>query len=417
MRLALSRRRLLAAGAAIPLATPAIVANAAVPGAPAVRIGVLTALTGEYADASGYGSVEGTKMAVEDFIAEHQPGFRIEVVPGDMQDKPDIGVTLARSWFDQDGIDVAVDMPNSAVALAVATLTREKNKVALFVGAGTDKLTGSACSPNHLHWAYDTWAIPHATTTAVIADGGDTWFFITADYAYGHALVDGCMPFIKAAGGKVVGDRGFPFPDTSDFSSYLVQAQASGAKVLALAMSGSGLINCIKQSQEFGNTRMGQRVVGLGILLTTLHSLGLEAAQGLVYSDSFYWDLNAGTRAFAKRFAPRYRNLMPTMLHAGCYSATLHYLKTAHDMGAAEAKKDGVATVNRMKKMPVEDECFGKTTIREDGRNLVPAYLFEVKSPAESKGPWDYFKLVVTTPPDEAARPLADGHCAFVKKV
>ena len=411
MRLTLSRRRLLAAGAAIPLATPAIVANAAVPGAPAVRIGVLTSLTGEYADASGYGSVEGTKMAVEDFIAEHKPGFAIEVVPGDMQDKPDIGVTLARSWFDQEGIDVVVDMPNSAVALAVATLTREKNKVALFVGAGTDKLTGTACSPNHLHWAYDTWAIPHATTTAVIADGGDTWFFITADYAYGHALVDACTPFIKAAGGKVVGDRGFPFPDTSDFSSYLVQAQASGAKVLALAMSGSGLINCIKQAQEFGNTRMGQRVVGLGILLTTLHSLGLEAAQGLVYSDSFYWDLNEGTRAFAKRFAPRYRNIMPTMLHAGCYSATLHYLKAVAAMGADKAKADGAATVAQMKAIPPHDPLFSHAAIRPDGRKIHDMFLYQVKTPAESRYDWDYCQVRRTIPAAEAFRPIAEGGC------
>jgi branched-chain amino acid transport system substrate-binding protein len=414
MHLAISRRRMLAAGAVVPLATPAIVANAAVPGAATVRVGVLTALTGEYADAAGYGSVEGTKMAVEDFIAEHKPGFRIEVVPGDMLDKPDIGITLARSWYDQDGVDMIVDMPNSAVALGVATVTREKNKVALYVGAGSDKLTGSACSPNHLHWLYDTWAIPHATATAVIADGGDSWFFITADYAYGHALVDSCTTFIKAAGGKVVGDRAFPFPDTSDFSSYLVQGQASGAKILALAMSGGNLINCIKQTQEFGITKKGQRIVGLGILMTTLRALGLETAQGLVYSDPFYWDLNDGTRAFSKRLAPRYRNMMPTMLHAGCYSATLHYLKAVEAMGVDKAKADGAATVAQMKAIPPHDPLFANASIRPDGRKIHDMFLYQVKTPAESKYPWDYCRVLRTIPAAEAFRPIAEGGCKLV---
>ncbi|MDR3531986.1 MAG: ABC transporter substrate-binding protein [Rhodopila sp.] len=414
MPLTLSRRRLLTTGAAIPLATPAIVANAAVAGGPAVRIGVLTALSGEYTDAAGYGSVEGTKMAVEDFIAEYKPGFTIEVVPGDMLDKPDIGITLARTWYDQDGIDMIVDMPNSAVALGVATVTREKNKVAMFVSAGADKLTGSACSPNHLQWLYDTWSIPHVTTTAVIADGGDSWFFITADYAYGHAMVDSCTTFIKAGGGKVLGDRAFPFPDTSDFSFYLLQGQASGAKILALAMSGGNLINCIKQAHEFGITRSGQRIVGLGILMTTLHALELETAQGLVYADPFYWDLNDGTRAFSKRFAPRYRKMMPTMLHAGCYSATLHYLKAVAAMGVDKAKADGAAAVAQMKAIPPRDPLFSNASIRPDGRKIHDMFLYQVKTPAESRYAWDYCNVRRTIPAAEAFRPIAEGGCKMV---
>lgn len=410
MALIVSRRRVLAAGAAIPLATPAIIRNAAA-GGPSVRIGVLTALSGEYADAAGYGSVEGTKMAVEDFIAENKPGFGIEIVPGDMLDKPDIGITLARRWYDQEGIDMVVDMPNSAVALGVATVTREKNKVALFVGAGVDKLTGSACSPNHIQWLYDTWAIPHATVTAVLADGGDNWYFITADYAYGHALVDSCTAFLKTGGGTVLGDRAFPFPDTSDFSSYLVQAQASRAKIVALAMSGGNLINCIKQAHEFGITQGGQKIVGLGILMTTLNALGAESAQGLVYADSFYWDRNEGTRAFSKRFQPRYRNLMPTMLHAGCYSATLHYLKAVAAMGVDKAKADGAGTVAQMKKIAPKDPLFDNAAIRPDGRKIHDMYLYQVKTPAEAHYPWDFCHIRRTIPAAEAFRPLAEGGC------
>ena len=411
MALIVSRRRVLAAGAAIPLATPAIIRNATAAGGPSVRIGVLTALSGEYADAAGYGSVEGTKMAVEDFIADHKPGFGIEIVPGDMLDKPDIGITLARRWYDQEGIDMVVDMPNSAVALGVATVTREKNKVALFVGAGVDKLTGSACSPNHIHWLYDTWAIPHATVTAVLADGGDSWYFITADYAYGHALVDSCTTFLKAAGGKVAGDLAFPFPDTADFSSYLVQAQASRSKIVALAMSGGNLINCIKQSHEFGIAKGGQKLVGLGILITTLNALGAEAAQGLVYADSFYWDRNDGTRAFSKRFQPRYRNLMPTMLHAGCYSATTHYLKAVAAMGVDKAKADGAATVAQMKAITPKDPLFDNAAIRPDGRKIHDMYLYQVKTPAEARHPWDFCHIRRTIPAAEAFRPLAEGGC------
>jgi branched-chain amino acid transport system substrate-binding protein len=248
----------------------------------------------------------------------------------------------------------------------------------------------------------------------MVKAGGDSWYFITADYAFGKQLQADTTDMVKAAGGKVLGSTAYPFPGTSDFSSFLVQAQSSGAKVLGLANAGADTVNSIKQANEFGVNK-SMKLAALLMFITDVHALGLETAKGLHLTESFYWDLNDGTRAFTNRVRPKTPNNWPNMIHAGCYSATLHYLKTAHDMGAAEAKKDGVATVNRMKKMPVEDECFGKTTIREDGRNLVPAYLFEVKQPSESKGPWDYFKLVATTPPDQAARPLADGHCTFVK--
>jgi branched-chain amino acid transport system substrate-binding protein len=402
----LSRRVLLGAG----LAAPAIIGKAAAAEAP-VKIGVLTALTGEYADAAGYGSVAATKLAVEDFIASAKPNFKIDVVPGDMLDKPDIGVTVARTWFDQDGVDMVVDMPNSAVALAVASLTREKNKVALFSGAGSDKLTGSACSPNHIQWSYDTWSIPHATASAVVKEGGDSWFFIAADYAYGHALVDSCTTFVKAAGGKALGTVAFPFPDTSDFSSYLVQAQASGAKIVAMAMSGGNLINCIKQAHEFGLTQGGQKIIGLGILETTLHSLGLEAAQGLIYASPFEWQLNDGTKAWAKRFAPLYRDTMPTYIHAGCYAATLHYLKAVNALGVAKAKTDGALTVAKMKELPVQDPLFSNSSIRSDGRTLHDMFLFQVKTPAESQSAWDYSKVLQTIPAAEAFRPLSEGGC------
>jgi branched-chain amino acid transport system substrate-binding protein len=328
-----------------------------------------------------------------------------------MLDKPDIGVALARGWYDRDGVDMIVDMPNSAVALGVATVTREKNKVALYSGAGTDKLTGSACSPNHVQWTYDTWALPHAATTEVIHDGGTTWFFITADYAFGHALVDTSREFIKAAGGNLVGEVAFPFPDTSDFSSYLVQAQTSGAKVVAMAMSGGNLINCIKQAHEFGITQSGQRIVGLGILITVLHSLGLDSAQGLLYADPFYWDLNDGTRAWSQKFAPRYRGMMPTYIHAGCYSATLHYLKAVEALGPDKAKADGGLTVAKMKELPVQDPLFSHSSIRPDGRKIHDMFLYRVKTPAESRSAWDFNTLLRVIPAEHAFRPLSEGGC------
>ncbi len=307
-----------------------------------------------------------------------------------------------------------MDVPTSSVGLALQSVAREKNKVYLNVGAATSALTGSQCSPNFIHWVYDNYMLSRSTGGAMVKAGGNSWYFLTADYAFGKQLQDDTSKLVKAAGGQVMGSAPYPFPGTTDFSSYLVQAQSSEAKVLGLANAGGDTVNSIKQAHEFGlNSSM--QIAALLMFINDVHALGLETAGGLTLTESFYWDLNEGTRAFTKRVLPKTPNNYPNMIHTGCYSATLHYLKTVAAMGAAEAKKDGVATINHMKAMPVEDECFGKTKIREDGRNLVPAYLFEVKKPGESKGPWDYYKLKVTTPGDEAYRPLADGHCSFIK--
>jgi branched-chain amino acid transport system substrate-binding protein len=406
----ISRRTLLTTAAATAL--PLVRARAQ---SPVLKIGVLNDQSGPYMNTGGPTSVICAKQAVEDFGAAAK-GLTVEVITADHQNKPDLAVSISREWYDRDGVDVILDVPTSSVALAVQGVTREKNKIFLGVGPASVALTTTQCSPNFITWVYDTYMLAKSTGGAMVKAGGDSWYFITADYAFGHQLQSDTTDMVKAAGGKVLGSQAYPFPGTTDFSSFLVQAQSSRAKVLGLCNAGADTVNSIKQANEFGVNK-SMKLAAMLMFITDVHALGLATAKGLNLTESFYWDMNDGTRAFTNRVKPKTPNNWPNMIHAGCYSATLHYLKTAHDMGAAEAKKDGVATVNRMKKMPVEDECFGKTTIREDGRNLVPAYLFEVKSPAESKGPWDYFKLVVTTPPDEAARPLADGHCAFVKKV
>jgi branched-chain amino acid transport system substrate-binding protein len=406
----ISRRALLTTAAATAL--PLVHARAQ---SPVLKIGVLNDQSGPYMNTGGTTSVVCCKQAVEEFGAAAK-GLNVEVVTADHQNKPDLAVSIARQWYDRDGVDVILDVPTSSVALAVQGVTREKNKIFLGVGPASVALTTTQCSPNFITWVYDTYMLAKSTGGAMVKAGGDTWYFITADYAFGKQLQSDTTDMVKAAGGKVLGSTAYPFPGTTDFSSFLVQAQSSHAKVLGLANAGADTVNSIKQANEFGVNK-SMKLAAMLMFITDVHALGLDTAKGLHLTESFYWDLNAGTRAFTNRVKAKTPNNWPNMIHAGCYSATLHYLKTAHDMGAAEAKKDGIATVNRMKKMPVEDDCFGKTTIREDGRNLVPAYLFEVKTPAESKGPWDYFKLVVTTPPDEAALPLADGHCAFIKKV
>ena len=404
----ISRRTLLTAAtaAALPLAR----ARAQ---SPVLKIGVLNDQSGPYMNTGGVTSVVCCKQAIEDYGAAAK-GLNVEVITADHQNKPDLAVSIARQWYDRDAVDVILDVPTSSVALAVQGVAREKNKIFLGVGPASAALTGEQCSPNFITWVYDTYMLAKSTGGAMVKAGGDTWYFITADYAFGKQLQSDTTDMVKAAGGKVLGSQAYPFPGTTDFSSFLVQAQSSGAKVLGLANAGADTVNSIKQANEFGVNK-SMKLAALLMFITDVHALGLDVAKGLNLTESFYWDLNDRTRAFTNRVKPKTPNNWPNMIHAGCYSATLHYLKTAHDMGAAEAKKDGIATVNRMKKMPVEDDCFGKTTIREDGRNLVPAYLFEVKQPSESKGPWDYFKLVGTTPPNEAARPLAEGHCAFIK--
>ena len=408
----ISRRTLLGsatAAAALPLVRPRA------QGSPTLKIGVLNDMSGPYMNTGGPTSIVCCKQALEDFGVSGK-GLNVEVINADHQNKPDLAVSIARQWFDRDGVDVILDVPTSSVALAVQGVTKEKNKVFLASGPATSDLTGKACSPNFVHWTYDTYMLAKSTGGAMVKAGGNSWYFLTADYAFGKQLQADTTSFVQAAGGKVVGSQAYPFPGTTDFSSFLVQAQSSGAKVLGLANAGADTVNSIKQAHEFGLTN-SMKLAALLMFVTDVHALGLDVSQGLNLTESFYWDLNDHTRAFTNRVKSKTPNNWPNMIHAGCYSATLHYLKTAMDMGAAAAKKSGVDTVARMKKIPVEDDCFGKTTIREDGRNLTPAYLFEVKKPSESKAPWDYFKLVVTTPGDQAYRPLAEGHCDFVGKV
>ncbi len=407
----LGRRSMLGAfavstlGAAMPRMGRAQAANT-------IRIGVMNDQSGTYKDNTGPGSVACARQAIEEFGAQ---GFNVELIAADHQNKPDVGVNLARQWYDQ-GIDMILDIPTSSVGLAVQNVAKEKNKIAINVGSATSDLTGAQCSPSGLHWAYDTYQLARTTGGATVKAGGDTWFFITADYAFGHALERDTGDFVKAAGGRILGAVRTPFPGTTDFSSFLVQAQATRAKVIGFANAGSDTINCIKQAAEFGITRRGTKLAALLMFITDVHSIGLEQGQGLVCSETFYWDLNDRTRAFTRRVLPKMPNLYPNMIHAGCYSATLHYLKTVKDMGVAAAKAaTGTDIVNRMKAMPTEDDAFGAGTIRQDGRKLHPAYLLEVKSPAESKAPWDYFKVLQTTPAGEAFRPLNQGNCALVR--
>ncbi len=406
----ISRRALLGTAAA---ATTLPIVRARAQGVPTLKIGVLNDQSGPYQNTGGATSVICARQAVEEF-GPAAKGFNVEIISADHQNKPDLAVSIARQWFDRDGVDMLLDVPTSSVALAVQSVVREKNKVYLNVGAASAALTGAQCSPNFIHWVYDTYMLAKSTGGAMVKAGGDSWYFLTADYAFGKQLTGDTSALVKANGGKVLGSADYPFPGTSDFSSFLVQAQASGAKVLGLSNAGADTVNSIKQANEFGINK-SMKLAALLMFITDVHALGLDVANGLNLTESFYWDLNDRTRAFTNRVKPKTPNNWPNMIHAGCYSATLHYLKTAADMGAAQAKLDGVATVDRMKKMPVEDDCFGKTNIREDGRNLVPAYLFEVKKPSESKGAWDYYKLVATTPGDEAYRPLAEGHCSFIK--
>ncbi len=405
-----TRRGLLATGAAaaaavsLPRLTRAQAANT-------IRIGVLNDMSGTYKDNTGPSSVACAQQAVTEF---GQQGFNVEMVFADHQNKPDVGVNIARQWYDQ-GVDMILDVPTSSVGLAVNNVAREKNKVNLNVGSATSDLTGAQCAPTMIHWAYDTYMLSKSTGGAMVKAGGDTWFFITADYAFGHALERDTSNFVRASGGRVLGAVRTPFPATTDFSSFLVQAQSSRAKVIGFANAGSDTINCVKQAAEFGLTRRGTKLAAMLMFITDVHSIGLETGQGLVCTESFYWDLNDRTRAFTQRVLPRMPNLYPNQIHAGCYSATLHYLRAVQAMGVAAAKASGTEVVNRMKAVPTEDDAFGPGTIRADGRKLCPSYLLEVKSPAESKRPWDYYKVLQTTPAEEAFRPITEGGCSLVR--
>jgi branched-chain amino acid transport system substrate-binding protein len=374
-----------------------------------VKLGVLTDMGGLYADLSGEGSVTATRMAIEDFNAEAK-GIKAEVVYADHQNKPDVGATIARRWFDQENVDVILDIASSGVALAVSQLARDKDKLFL-TNAGTSDLTGKACSPNTIQWTFDTYATSHGTGAALAKAGGDSWFFMTADYALGHALERDTAEVVRASGGSVVGSVKHPI-STSDFSSFLLQAQASKAKIIGLANGGADTINAIKQASEFGLTANGTKLAALLAFITDVHSLGLNVAHGLVLTEAFYWDMNEQTRAFSKRFAERAKGRAPTTIQAGMYSATLHYLK------AVDALKSSATgpVIAKMKATPTQDPIFGSGYIREDGRKMHDMYLFEVKTPEESKAPWDYYKTIATIPAEKAFRPLSQSACPLIKR-
>ena len=374
-----------------------------------VKAGVLNDRSGLYADLAGEGSVIAARMAVEDFKAAEK-GIKVEIVSADHQNKPDVGSTITRQWYDQDGVDLILDVPTSSVALAVSQITKEKNKIHINSGAGSSDLSGKACSPNTIHWTYDTYALAQGTGGAMVKAGGDSWFFMTADYAFGHALERDASATVIKNGGKVVGAVRTPFPGT-DFSSFLLQAQASKAKVIGLANAGSDTTNAIKQAGEFGIVAGGQKLAGLLVFLTDVHALGLQAAQGLVLTESFYWDRDDGTRAWSERFAKLNGGKKPTMVQAGVYSGLLHYLKAVE----ATKSKDSATVVAKMKEMPTDDPLFGKGSIRPNGRKMHDMYLYEVKKPSESKGPWDYYKQISVLPAEQAFQPLAETGCALVK--
>lgn len=375
-----------------------------------VKIGVMNDQSGTYADLAGPGSVVAARMAVEDFGAAKK-GLKVEILVADHQNKPEVGSSIARQWFDVDKVDMIADVPTSSVVLAVNQIAREKNKVLIVSTGATSDLYGKACTPNSIHWTYDTWSLANGTGTAVVKTGGNTWFFLTADYAFGHALERDTEAVVLKNGGKVNGKVRHPFP-SADMSSFLLQAQTSKAKIIGLANAGADTINALKQGAEFGIVKGGQQFAGLLVFLTDVHSLGLDVAQGLLLTESFYWDLNDQTRAFSRRFAKRHKGAMPTMGQAGVYSAVLHYLKAVE---ALKADSPGDKVVAKMKELPTDDPVFGKGRVRVDGRKIHNMYLFEVKKPSESKGAWDYYKLRSTIPADQAFRPEKDGNCPLVK--
>jgi branched-chain amino acid transport system substrate-binding protein len=375
-----------------------------------IKIGVLNDQSGLYADIAGTASVWMARKAVEDFGAAAK-GMKVEIIGGDHQNKPDIGLSIARQWFDVDKVDAIADVPTSSVALAINELTRDKNKAFLAVGPATSDLTGKACSPNTVHWIYDTWALANGTGNAIVKRGGDTWFFLTADYAFGYALERDTEAVVVKSGGKVLGKVRHPFPGT-DFSSFLLQAKASKAKIIGLANAGGDTINSIKQASEFGTVEGGQKLAGLLIFINDIHALGLKTAQGLIFTDPWYWDQNDTNRAFAREYFAALGR-MPGYTVVGVYSAVIHYLRAVEALGS---HADGKAVIAKMKELPTEDRLMGKGYVRVDGRKIHPMYLFEVKTPEESKTPWDYYKQLAIIPAEEAWRPLDQSECPLVKK-
>jgi branched-chain amino acid transport system substrate-binding protein len=377
-----------------------------------VKIGVLSDMSSLYSDIGGPGSVVAAKLAIADFTKDH-PNVKVDLVSGDHQNKPDIGSQIANQWYDVDHVDMIVDVPNSGVALAVSQVSAQKNKVFIASGPGSSDLTGPKCNANTVHWTYDTWMLANGTGKALVKTGGDTWFFLTADYAFGHALERDTTNAVKSAGGKVLGAVRHPL-NTNDFSSFLLQAQSSKAKIIGLANAGGDTINAIKQGAEFGIVKGGQKFAGLLVFASDVNALGLNTAQGLVLTETWYWDMNDANRAWTKRWQDERKaaGKFPTMVQAGVYSGVLHYLKA---VAAVKSATDGKAVVAEMKKLPTDDPLFGKGKIEENGRKIHPAYLFEVKSPAESKHPGDFYNLRATIPADEAFRPVKDSGCPLVK--
>ena len=404
----LARRGLLA-GAAV----AALPGRASTQGLPVLRVGVLTDLSGQYRDNSGPTSVLAARQAVEDFRPEGH-GFRVEVIAADHQQKPDVGAAVARQWFDREAVDAIADVNNTAIALAVRTQAIEKDRALLVTGAASADLSGKWCNANMVHWAPDTYGDSHSTGNALLKKGGKTWFLVVSDYVFGHSLEAEVTSLVRAGGGQVLGSVRYPFPGTTDFSSYLLQAQASGADVVAFCNTGGDMENAVKQAHEFGLARGGKVVAPMFGFVTEIKALGLETGQGLYVTEPFYWDLNERTRAFTKRFLPKAGDNYPSSLHAGAYSAVTHYMKAAMSIGV-ERMRSGKAAIAAMKAMPTDDDCFGRASIRADGRFLADTHLFQVKAPGESRGPWDIFRYVSTTPGADAFRPMAEGACPMVK--
>ena len=408
--MSLDRRSLLTGAAAAPfaLASPR---GARAQGSPTLKIGVLNDQSGVYRDISGPTSVACVRQAIQDSGVTAR-GVNVEVIFADHQNNAGTGSTIARQWIDRDGVDMIIDVPNSAVALAVGGVCKEKDRAYINSTGATADLTGSQCAATTVHFTYDTYMLAKSTGGALVRAGGDTWFFVTADYAFGHALERDTTEFIRAANGRVVGSVRHPLNNT-DFSSFLLQAQQSRAKIVGLANAGTDTINSVKQAAEFGLARRGQKMAVLLMFINDVHSLGLQTAQGLVCTETFYWDLNDRTRAFTNRVRASLNGNMPAMSHAGVYAGALHYLKAVADMGVPAAKASGAAAVARRKAMPTDDDCCGAGNIEWNGRKRHPSYLFEVKAPGESRGPWDYYKLLQTTPADQAFRPAAETACTL----
>lgn len=408
------RRRALLRGAVATSAAALLRPKSGRAQAQTVRIGVLSDMSGQYAEASGPGDALAAQMAAEDFGRLH-PDIKVEVLQADMLLKPDVGATIARGWYDREGVDAIFDIPQSAVAIAVGQVAKEKDKVVVFTAAGIPDLTGKYCTPNQVQWTYDLWSNSNAITRGLVEAGADTWFFIKPDYISGHTMVKDTAAIVEQMGGKVAGMAAYPFPGTTDFSSYLLQAQASKAKVLCLANAGDDTANCIKQAREFGLPQGGVKIAALVFQDYIVRSVGLDLAQGIIGAMPFYWDMNDDTRAFAARFTPRYHGARPNYFHAGCYSAVWHYLKAVAAMGVDKAKASGRAAVEQMKALPVQDPLYGTGMVRADGKHVHATRVWQTKAPAESKGEWDYFKLLTTIPQDMAFQPMDVLGCPLVK--